>query len=283
MNYNEIENDNLKASLIRTQALQQEYDVILQQYKEACETSVNSLKNSNSNTQVYTALSGRTWWGTSGVAEGNVSTQKECENMCINTANCTGATFNPVRRYCRARTGDVGISTGSDSDYALIPQQIASLIVMKELNDRLLDINTKITNELRLISPEVQEQYEQQNLKRQQLNGSYHRLLEQKMDMEKQLQEYYSIKEDNLNQSLYVNQQNVSMKFWVIVTCIVLLVFFRVLYGAESPSISIIIRILIIIVLIVLTYSLSYPAGFAMWCIVLLSIIMIKTNQISSP
>lgn len=285
MDYNEIENDKIHASLIRTQALQQEYEVILQQYKEASENYVNSLKNSSSNTnaQVYSALPGRTWWGTSGVAEGNVSTQEECENMCINSDNCTGATFNPVRRYCWARTGDVGVSTGKDSDYALITQQKANLVVMNELNDRLLGINDKITNELRNSSPEVQEQYETQNLKQQQLNDSYQRLLEQKMETERQLQEYYSIEEDNSNQSLYVNEQHVSLKFWVLITCIVLLIYMRVLYGAESPSISIIIWILIIIILIVLSYSLSYPIGFAMWSIIILSIILMKTGELPSP
>lgn len=279
--YKTIQNDNIQSSLMRIQTLQQEYEAILQQYKEARENYATSLQ-SDSSIANFTALPGRTWWGTNGIIEGTATTQEECENMCSNADNCTGATFNPVKRYCRARTGDAGVSIGSNDDYALIPLQKAALIVMNELNDKLVDINRKITDELKKSSPHIQEQYEQQNLKQEQLNKTHQHLLKQKYNTEKLLQEYNSIEEDNINKTLYVNQQNISIKFWVIITCITLLVSLRLLYGVESPSISIIIWILIIIVVLILSYSLSYPAGFAMWTIVILSIMLIKIGQISN-
>ena len=113
----------------------------------------------NPNTSVFTALKGRTWWGTGGLSEGSVNSQEECENMCANSPECSGATFNPVKRYCWTRTGDIGISAGMDTDYALITQQKAALSVMKTLNERLLEINNQITSELQSINPQVQEQY----------------------------------------------------------------------------------------------------------------------------
>ena len=100
--------------------------------------------------------------------------------------------------------------------------------------------------------------------------------------MEKQLQNYYSIEEENQNQSLYVNQQNVSMRFWALITCLILLVTLNKLYGADNPSIAISLWLFIIIILIVLTYSLSSPSGFAMWFIVLLGIILVKSKQTQS-
>ena len=366
MDYKEIQNDNIQASLIKVETLQKEYEVTLQQYQEAGKNYISSLQNTGSNpcqkyqsdstgisqecyekiwedqgctttgmanastdwaksqtlnvlvndsylwatvtddthrqgcygtstsyttkltptypnSTAYTALPGRTWWGQGSVAEGTVDTQEECENMCTSADNCSGATFNPVKRYCWSRTGDGIISAGIDSDYALIPQQKAALIVMKGLNDKLLSINEQITNELKNSSPDVQKQFQQINEKQQNLTDSYQRLLEQKMEMEKQLQEYYSINEDNKNQTLFVNQQTISMRFWVLITCLVLLVTLNKLYGADSPSIAITILLLIIIVLIVLTYSLSSPAGFAMWFIVLLGIIMMKSGQLPNP
>ena len=136
MDYKEIQNDNIQSILIKIQTLQKEYEVVLQQYQEAGKNYINALQNNEPN--IYTALKGKTWWGNGSVAEGEVSTQEECENMCINTDNCSGATFNPVKRYCWSRKGDGGISIGVDDDYALVPQQKASLLIMKELNNRLL-------------------------------------------------------------------------------------------------------------------------------------------------
>ena len=202
--------------------------------------------------------------------------------MCINADKCTGTTFNPVKRYCWARSGEGSVSVGIEADYALIPKQKATLIIMKGLNDKLLSINEQITKELKNINPEVQKQSQEKNIQTQNLNVSYHRLLEQKLVMEKQLQEYYSIEEENQNQSLYVNQQNVSMRFWVLITCLILLVTLNKLYGADNPSIAISLWLFIIIILIVLTYSLSSPSGFAMWFILLLGIVLVKGKQTSS-
>ena len=277
MDYKEIQKDNIQASLITSQTLQKEYEVILQQYQEAGKNYINSLQNSDTTT--YSALPGRTWWGSSGLTEGTVETQEECENMCINADKCTGTTFNPVKRYCWARSGEGSVSVGIESDYALIPKQKATLIIMKGLNDKLLSINEQITKELKNINPEVQKQSQEKNIQTQNLNVSYHRLLEQKLVMEKQLQEYYSIEEENQNQSLYVNQQNVSMRFWVLITCLILLVTLNKLYGADNPSIAISLWLFIIIILIVLTYSLSSPSGFAMWFILLLGIVLVKGKQ----
>ena len=92
-------------------------------------------------TNLFTALKGRTWWGTSGLKEGTVSTQQECEDMCANTTQCSGATFNPVKRYCWARSGDSTITVGKSDDYALITSKKEILSTMKFLNQRLLDLN----------------------------------------------------------------------------------------------------------------------------------------------
>jgi uncharacterized membrane protein len=154
---------------------------------------------------------------------------------------------------------------------------------MKGLNDKLLSINEQITTELKNSGPDVKQQYEQKNIQQQKLSDSYQVLLEQKIAMEKQLQEYYSIDEGSENQTLFVNQQTSSMKFWVLITCLVLLVTLNKLYGGSNPPIAIVLWLSIIIVLIILTYSLSSPTGFAMWFIVLLAIVFMKSGHLPSP
>lgn len=232
-------------------------------------------------TTEYTALKGRTWWGTSGIKEGAVSTQKECETMCANSEKCSGATFNPVKKYCWTRTGDTSITTGEDDDYALIPKQKAALVVMKGLNEKLISLNEQITSELKNINPEVEEQSHNKGKKQEQLMSSYQSLLEQKLEMEGQLQEYNYIDEDYDDKSLYVNQQTVSMRFWILITCIVLLITINIITGSNSSPLSI--GLIILIMLIILTYNLTSPSGFAMWFIFLLAIILMKSGNLPSP
>jgi hypothetical protein len=279
----EIQNDKIKSTLIKVETLQKEYEVTLQQYQEAGKTYITSLQTGSSNSQtVFTALKGRTWWGTNSLSEGVANTQKECENMCANSTTCSGATFNPVKKYCWTRTGENGLSVGTDNDYALITQQKAELSAMKYLNERLLELNNQITDELQKINPQVQKQTAEKNQKYQELNTSYSQLLEQKIELDNQLQEYNSIEQEESNQYLYVNQQNISLRFWTLITCLVLLITIKRMLGTTTPPISMTIWLLIIIVLIVLTYSLSTPAGFVMWFVLLLIIVLMKSDNLPS-
>ena len=279
--YNEIENDKLKTVLIKVEALQKEYEVTLQQYQESGKNYISALEIGTNND--FISLKGRSWWGTKGLKEGSVETEDDCENMCASQDNCSGATFNPVKHYCWTRLGDSSITVGRDDDYALIPKQKAALVAMKSLNEKLLSINDQIRSELTNIKPEIEEQLNEKNEKQQQLNDSYQRLLEQKIEMERQLQEYNTIDQEVENQGIFTSQKNVSLRFWVLITCLVLLVTLKRMLGSASPPISITIWLSIIIILIVLTYSLSTPAGFMIWFLLLLGIILMKSGNLPSP
>jgi hypothetical protein len=218
-------------------------------------------------------LAGRTWWGTNGLTEGPANSQEECETMCANSDQCSGATFNPVKKYCWTRTGESDITVGQDSDYALITKQKEALSIMKYLNDRLLSLNDEIAYEFKNINPEVKEQYEDKQQKQQQLNASYSQLLEQKGELETQMREYNSLSEKESNQSTYVVQQNMSYNFWVLIAGLVLFITIKRMIGVAVSPISISIGFIIILLLVMLSYNLSTPAGFLVWFGFLVAII----------
>jgi hypothetical protein len=225
---------------------------------------------------VYAALNGRSWWGKSGITEGSVDTQEDCEAICASDSKCSGATFNPVKRYCWTRSGEGNIVAGSDDNIALVPKKKAALSTMKALNDKLLSLNKQISNEMSKINPVVEDQTKDIMEKQQNLDSSYQSLLEQNAEMEKQLKEYYAIEEANDNQTLYATQQTTSMRFWILITCLVLFITLNKMYGGDNPSLSITLGLLIIIVLVILTYTLSAPSGFLMWFIVIISVVLMK-------
>ena len=315
-----ITNDNIKSAVIRVKALQQEYDVILQQYQESVKNLINYLENDNTNpcrnytktsigisqqcyekiwgdqgctnftqldanstwvkaqtldnlvnnsftwatstdntsratcygnstkfttntnpiypdTILFNVLKGKTWWGTSGLKEGTVSTQKECEDMCANTAQCSGATFNPVQRYCWARKGIAPITAGKDHEYALIitsKQEMLSTI--RNLNQQLLDLNNKITIELQNINPELIKQYNAKASIQQQLNVSYDELLEQNVALQEDLDENYSLEQEENNQTLFVNKESLYFKLWILLTFIIVFITITQIIGGNISS-----------------------------------------------
>lgn len=256
MDYEKMQSDNFESSLINIETLQKEYEVILQQYQEAVKNYISSLETSNTDTNSnnkFVALKGKTWWGENKLNEETIETQEECEAMCSESKDCSGATFNPVKRYCWTRKGDGSITAGETDDYALIPKQKIALTIMKQLNEKLLSINEQISSSINNINPELEKQMTELNKKREELNGSYDSLLGQKADIENQLNEYNSIKEENDNQIIYVTQQEASMKFWAIITTIIVLITIKNMYGDESPPMILNVLLIGIIVLIVLT------------------------------
>jgi hypothetical protein len=315
-----ITNDKIKSAVIKIKALQQEYEVTLQEYQESGENLINYLQNDNTNpcrnytkdstgisqkcyekiwadqgctnftsvdantdlvkaqtldklvndsflkatstdntsrstcygnttkfttntnpiypdTILFASLKGKNWWGTSGLKEGTVSTQQECEDMCSNIKQCSGATFNPVQRNCWARSGIAPITAGKDNEYALvISSKQEMLSTIRYLNQRLLDLNNQITNELRNINPELIKQYNAKASIQTQLNVSYDKLLQEKMALKQDLAENYSIEQEEYNQSLYVNKESMYFKLWILFTFIIVIITLTQIFGSNNSS-----------------------------------------------
>lgn len=283
-------NDKMTSTLLKCEVLEKEYENILNQYQEALNNYINLLQtNSTSNgdntssVSNYAQLNGRAWWGTSGLKEGSVATVGECESMCASDEKCTGATFNPVKRYCWARQGDGRITTGLDSDIALIPKQKEALVILNSLNERLLNINQQLNMELSQLKPQATLQQKEKNMKQQQLTIYYEKLLDQKRQMEKQLNEYRSINEDLKNENLYTTQENVSFRFWVLITIVVIILTIRFMFGKQPPPFPVLFWIIMFILMIILTFVLRVPSGFMIWGFVLTLIILMRTGYLPSP
>jgi hypothetical protein len=273
--------DAIDSALLKIQTLQQEYDVTIKQYQEAVNNYITLLETNTG--KEYTALKGRAWWGTSSLKEQKVETQKECENMCATSNTCSGATFNTVSRYCWTRTGESSLTVGQENDYALITKIKASLETMKYLNNKLLDLNKEINEQIANIQPDINNEYNMNNQYQSDLETNYEKLLEQNIEVQKQLEEYYSIDEEEENQKLFVNQQNGTYKIWIIITGLVLIFTIKKLVGSENQTVSGIFWIIVVILMVALTYGLSKPSGFFVWFIVLIFIILMKTKTIPSP
>ena len=283
--YNKTNNDKMNESLLKIEVLQKEYDVTLQKYQEAVQNYIKSLESTltTDSSSNFTVLKGRTWWGTQGLKEATVSNEEDCISMCASDDKCSGATFNPVKRYCWTRSGEGQISVGLDSDNALVSNQTASMSIMKYLNGQLLDLNKQLTTELSAINPQIKEQQEEKDKKQQELNTSYQKLLEQKNEMQSEMHQLNSINKNNQNQSLFTNEQNISNRVWVLITFLVLWFTIRKMLNLPSPSISFVIWLFIISCFIILTFNLNTSGGFLLCFGVFTLIILMRTGNLPSP
>jgi hypothetical protein len=107
---------------------------------------------------------------------------------------------------------------------------------MKYLNQRLLDLNNEITNELRNINPELKQQYEEKKTIQEQLNVSYDKLLEQNNSLKQDLEEHYSIEQEENNQTLFVNKESIYYKLWILLAFIVVFITIKQMIGMSISS-----------------------------------------------
>ena len=204
--------------------------------------------------------------------------------MCASEANCTGATFNKDKNYCWARAGNgkLEVSVNGTSDVALLPDIKACMITLKSLNDRLLEINKQLTNAIDNSTPEQDAQQMENTNKSNQLHRYYAQLLAERLQMDKMVKDNQSIDAEYNNQSLFVEQQNGSLRFWTIVACVLSIIVANQMRGKTTTFASVF-WLLIMISLIVLSFSISNISGFTIWAILILIIILMKMGIIPSP
>jgi hypothetical protein len=244
-------------------------------------------KNYNTNTEPtyslgkdFVELPGRTWWGTYGIKEGAAATKEDCISMCASDGNCTGATFNPVKRYCWARGGDGSVSAGLDDDNALIPRLKANILILNGLNDRLITINKDLRTETTKITPQLKEEKAANEQKQQKFEDYYNELYHDKVAMAKMMKDYNSVEAELNDQSLVVNQENISFRLWFLLAFIMCLVVVKKMAGSSGgPSVDFIINNIFRLAIIILIFSLSKPAGFATLGIVLIAFLSYKLNE----
>lgn len=226
----------------------------------------------------YAELPGRAWWGTYGIKEGTANTKDECISMCASDINCSGATFNNVKRYCWARGGDGTISIGKRNDNALIPQLKVNIITLNKINDQLMSINQQLRNEIQNISPKLKQEKTSYSKKQQEFDNYYNNLSNEKKKLQDLLAQYHNVESELYDQTLVVDQANTSMRLWSILALLLLLIILKQAYDIETFN-NRMKYIIIILVLVILSFMLSKPSGFVTISFILLAIIVYKINN----
>lgn len=278
---------NLKSDLMNIKSLEKEYNSVLKQYEEAyknCNSKLNAVTNTNTITKTFTSFPNNSFWGSDGLKEGSVASQAECENMCSSDIKCSGATYNPDKKYCWARSGKgtLAVSINGTSDIALLPDIKACMITLKSLNDRMLEINKQLTTAIDNSMPQQDSQKSENVKKSDELHRYYAQLLLERLQMDKMVKDNNTINAEYENQTLVIDQANGSLRFWTIIACILIIIVLNQMRG-KTTTIASVFWLIVMISLIVLSFSISDVSGFTVWTVLILIIILMKMGIIPSP
>jgi len=279
-------NDN-SSEILKLQILENEFNLVMKQYEEAHLNYISSLQAQGSlnDKNKFVSLNGRTFWGTSGLKEGNVDSEDSCKALCSTDSSCTGATYNSEKAYCWTRTGKGDVSVGLNTDYALIPDLAQNVNNIQQLNNKLTDLNKKIEVVLNNIVPEQQQQVNEKNAQKNSLQKIYQQLLDDRINIDAMIKEYNTINEQYKDDTIYVEQTNSAYILWVIFTIIVIIFTIKFLFfpNAQSNSIKFIFWFVIIILFLIVTMYINNASYFLLWGLIILLVFFIQMKIIPSP
>jgi hypothetical protein len=276
----------LNNSSLNLQSLQKEYDLAMTQYKQANLDYIASLENKieNGDTPVFNILPSSRFWGTSGIKDIVVNKIEECQAGCAEDAKCTGATFNSSSGYCWLRTGTGSVSTSTDpNESAIMPTVAQNISNLKMLNDKLIQLNLQIMDELNRSEPVVLDEIAHKDEKKAQMEETNQQLLQERMKILELLDETQDLMAQYDSNSIYANQANAEYIYWTIIMIMVVSFILRLALFPDSSikdHIKIFIKIGLFFGLLISMIKMNNPAGMAIFgLLVLLLTIKIMNNS----
>ena len=274
---------DLKSDILKIEALEKEYNAVLNQYEEAYKNCNDELKqNLDEKQRSFKTFTNRAYWGTSGLNEGTVGAETDCENMCASNPKCTGATFNTANRYCWTRGGNGSLAASTTSNIAILPTVKGCVVTLNALNNRLININKELTQLIETTNSQLAAEEAKKNNSKQQLHKYYAQLLKERLQMAKILEDHKTLDEDNQTQSLYVSTQNSTLRLWSLLACALILVVVNKMLGGETSVVKLFWTIMMVLLLIV-SFSINSASGFGVWMMLILIIVLMKMDILPNP
>ena len=278
-----MKDNGLNTDILKIQALEKEYNAVLNQYEEAYKNCNDELKqNLDQKQRSFKSFPNRAYWGTAGLKEGVVGSEADCENMCASNSKCTGATFNTGNKYCWTRTGAGSLSPTTKSNVAILPTVKSCVVTLNALNTRLIKINTELTHLIETTNSKLAKDEANLNNSRSQLHGYYAQLLKERLQMAKILEDQKTIDEEISTKFMYVDTQNTEFRLWSLAACIFSLIVINKILGKETSVVKLF-WIIIMIALLIVSFVISNVTGFTVWLIIILLIVLMKMDIIPSP
>lgn len=237
-NDNSIDN-NLQSEIQETKSmtmnlenLQKKYSNLLISYQQAVANYLDAASPANDNT--FTAMKGYAFNGTGNLGVTQAKTYQDCSTACASTANCTGATF--VSNQCLMRTGESPVIKSSSDSYAIVPPTVFWLNSMENINQQLIDVNQKITNEMTNANSLYDTQTKERSQQQKNLIKNYVELVDERNKIMDLLKEYETLDNTSSNDQIMVNQRFYVYVFLSILAIAVIFLLFKISYPSKSQQ-----------------------------------------------
>jgi hypothetical protein len=224
-----------QSGILTLENLQKEYNNTMILYKQAQENYNSALNNIDK--KKYVTLSGKTYWGTGAIQQKPGSSISDCTALCSNDVKCKGATFDSKDNTCWTRTGNSSLTSGADTQSAIISELTNAALNLQNLNDKLLSLNNQIRNFKIEGFDNIHSQQDDVNVviigNNSDMKDQYTMLSNERENIQKILQEQTKIGLDNKNMELYNAQNKTYYTLWAYLAFVFIIIFIKMVIYPE--------------------------------------------------
>uniref|UniRef100_A0A6C0IKE0 Apple domain-containing protein n=1 Tax=viral metagenome TaxID=1070528 RepID=A0A6C0IKE0_9ZZZZ len=249
---NENHNQNLNNTgsvILNLENISTEYNNVLTQYNQARSNYINYLntmtetqdasgntEDASGNSQYFVLKN--TFYGQNYLVNPTKTNNiAGCKNKCSANSSCTGANF--VNGSTCLLMKDVnGELSPKQSSNAIVPPEVYYLNTLKKLNQQLIHLNNKLTQQINKGEPIYDKQVQERQKQGEVLDKNYKSLLSERHKIEAQLQEFDDINEAQTNSTLIVNKNYAVYKYLLFVLVIIVLIIMSLPSGVSNQFIG---------------------------------------------
>lgn len=212
-------------SVLQLSILEEEYEELLLQYKQTYQEYINALKGSSRN---FLIANSSKYVGLQNINQVVTADQTICRDLCYSTALCNGANYDSTTRNCSLfnNAATSPISSGAVSDFAIY-------LNIKELNDRLNQLNLKLVEKNKNIFDFIKKSETHYNEDRSDMNNltttletNYINLYDEKQKINNLLHEFESYIEKDVSTKTEANRNYIIyvLLFFILIIILIILI-----------------------------------------------------------
>lgn len=280
----------IESAVLKLQSLQTEFGLVMTQYKQAYANYISNIQNADmgsgsGSTKTFTMLPGRTFWSKTGATAHEAASVDDCQALCSSDQTCKGATFNSEKQQCWTISGQGELGVGQDNEYAIVPELAQNAQVLQMLNQKLMDLNSKISDTLGKMTTPGKNNMNAANSQHTELTNIYDSLLAERKNIDNMLKEYTTINDSYNDQSIYVVQNNTTYMFWFFLALIIVIFTLKLQFFPELKTnlFKTLFWGIMIILLITLMMQLNTPTGYFFWLSLVAIVVLMQIGVFPKP
>lgn len=272
----------LKKSILSLESLELKFKNKLIEYQNAYNSYVSSLNNTNNASNQLKIVPNTLYYAPPVVSNSNATTAEACLALCSANPSCKSAVYNNKTSNCELQSGDNGFlsydSSGTVS--SIMTNAGSSLYKLKKMNDELISMNGQMNDQTQKQNLSVNQHYQENADKNQDMIQSFQTLQAERETIRKMMAELESIKEENTDQRLRIDQGVSKYIFWGIIALVTMFITVKIVFFPEADTniIRLFFNACIFVLLILWVMNLN---SVTVTFIILFLIVMILVGRIS--